>query len=388
MRTAALIVAAGRGHRLGGDTPKQYCAVAGRAVLRHAIEAMLAEPAIGLVLAVIHPVDGPLYDAAITGAPGDRLLPPVAGGATRGASVLNGLEALAPHAPDVVLIHDAARPFVPGPVIGAVLDALATAPAAFPALPIIDALWRGAEGVVEAPVARAGLYRAQTPQGFRFLDILAAHRAFSGEAADDVEVARAAGLEVRLVPGDEEAFKITTPADLARARERREGRVDIRTGNGFDVHRFGPGDHVMLCGVAVPHEHGLVGHSDADVGLHALTDAIFGALAEGDIGQWFPPSDPQWKGAASHIFVKHAARIVRAAGGRIANADVTLICEVPKIGPHREAMVAAMADMLAVAPERISVKATTNEKLGFLGREEGIAAFATVSVVYQGEVPQ
>jgi len=321
------------------------------------------------------------YAGAIAGLVSDRLRPPVPGAATRAGSVLAGLEALESDAPDVVLIHDAARPFVTPALISAIVAALEGAPGALLALPVVDALWREEEGAAQEPVAREALWRAQTPQGFRFAEILAAHRAHSGEAADDVAVAREAGLEVRLVAGSESNFKITTAADLDRARALMEGPMDIRTGNGFDVHAFGPGEAVMLCGVRLPCDRGLVGHSDADVGLHALTDAIFGALAEGDIGQWFPPSDPAWKGAASEIFLARAAGRAAERGFALSHLDCTLVCETPKVGPHAGAMRAEIARIAGIAAERVSVKATTSERLGFTGRGEGIAALATATLV-------
>ena len=381
MQAAALIVAAGRGQRLGAADPKQYLLLAGRPVLRHSIDTFLAMPGIGRVQVVIHPDDAERYAAAVAGVTDDRLAPPVAGGVSRSASAALGLAALEPAAPEAVLIHDAARPFVTAALAAACLAALARAPGALPALAVADALWCGAEGAAEAPVPRDGLWRAQTPQAFRFADILAAHRAHAGEAADDAAVARAAGLAVALVPGAEENFKITTEADLTRARRIAEGEMDIRTGNGFDVHAFGPGDRVMLCGVAIPYHRGLDGHSDADVGLHALTDAVFGALSEGDIGRWFPPSDPAWKGAASAVFLAKAAERAAARGFAISHLDVTLVCEAPKIGPHAEAMRAAVAGIAGIAAERVSVKATTTERLGFTGRGEGIAALATATLV-------
>jgi len=383
MHTAGLIVAAGRGTRLGEAVPKQYLAFGGRSVLARAVEALLAHPAVEAVQVVIHPDDHARYEAAVAG--GDpRLRPPVAGAETRAGSVRAGLEALASAGPERVLIHDAARPFVTPAVIDAVLAALDAVPAAFPALPVVDALWRAEGAEALAPVPREGLWRAQTPQGFRFADILAAHRAHAGEAADDVAVARAAGLAVRVVPGDESNFKITTAADLERARAVGGGmdiRPDIRTGNGFDVHAFGPGDAVMLCGVRVPFDRGLVGHSDADVGLHALTDAVIGALGEGDIGQWFPPSDPAWKGAASATFLGRAAARAAERGYAISHLDVTLICEAPKVGPHAAAMREAVARAAGIDAGRVSVKATTSERLGFTGRGEGIAALATATLV-------
>jgi 2-C-methyl-D-erythritol 4-phosphate cytidylyltransferase / 2-C-methyl-D-erythritol 2,4-cyclodiphosphate synthase len=379
MRTAGLIVAAGRGERLGGDTPKQYRALGPGTVLGRSVAALLENPAIGPVRVVIHTADRRRYAAALGSVADPRLLPPVAGGASRAESVLAGLESLAAAAPDRVLIHDAARPFAGTAVVSAVLAALDGAPGAVPALPVFDALWRGTDGCADEPVPRTGLWRAQTPQGFHFAPILAAHRRRSCEAADDVTVARNAGIEVRIVPGDEANFKITTSADLARANA--GGVMDIRTGNGFDVHAFGPGDGVTLCGIAIPFDRALVGHSDADVGMHALTDAIFGALAEGDIGQWFPPSNPVWKGAASSVFLEKALERAAARGFAISHLDVTLVCEAPKIGPHAETMRGALARIAGIGPDRISVKATTSERMGFTGRGEGIAALATATLV-------
>ncbi len=378
MRIAALVVAAGRGTRAGDGLPKQYREVRGAPVLARTLRALLASPIVTEVLAVIHPEDRALYAAA---APKDaRLLPPVEGGAERALSVRAGLEALAADPPDRVLIHDAARPFVSPRVIADVATALDEHPGALAAVPIVDALWRDEGGLCGESPPRAGLWRAQTPQGFRFEAILAAHRANADpKAADDAAIARAAGLSVKLVESDAENFKITTARDFARA-ERQAMTQEIRTGMGYDVHAFEEGDSVTLCGVEIPFEKSLAGHSDADVAMHALTDAIFGALAEGDIGRWFPPSDPQWKGAASSIFLAKAAERVSARGGRLLNADVTIVCERPKIGPHAAAMQARLAAILGVAAERISVKATTSERLGFTGREEGIAASAIATV--------
>jgi 2-C-methyl-D-erythritol 4-phosphate cytidylyltransferase/2-C-methyl-D-erythritol 2,4-cyclodiphosphate synthase len=389
MANAALIVAAGRGLRLGGDVPKQYRTIGGEAILARAIRALLAHPGVGPVLTVIAAPDRALYDAATAGIADPRLLPPVTGSDSRAGSVRAGLEALAPRRPATVLIHDAARPFLTVETIGAVLDALGAAEGAFPCLPVVDALWRAEDGWAGASVPRAGLARAQTPQGFAFDPLLAAHRALRDPAAalDDVAVARAAGLAVRIVPGAEDNVKITTPADLDRARARLEGapaqesRMDIRVGNGFDVHAFGPGDGVTLCGVRLPFDRGLVGHSDADVGMHALTDAIFGALAEGDIGQWFPPSEPEWKGAASEIFLRKAVERADARGFAVTALDCTLICEKPRIGPNAAAMRAELARITGLDLDRVSVKATTSERLGFTGREEGIAALATATLV-------
>ena len=375
MTCAALIVAAGRGTRAGGGQPKQWQPLAGRRVIDRTLDALAAVPQITRRVLVLHPEEMDRAPAGIEATPG---------GATRAASVRAGLEHLAAGGipPRHVLIHDAARATVPRAVIDRVIAALdAGAPAAAPALPVTDALWTGENARVTGTRDRAGLFAAQTPQGFDFAAILAAHRASRGEAADDVEIARAAGLPVSIVAGDPDNLKITHAADFARAERILGGAMDIRTGTGFDVHRFGPGDHVMLCGVAVPHDQGLDGHSDADVGLHALTDAIYGALAEGDIGRHFPPSDPQWKGAESHVFLRHAAELAAGKGFRISNMDVTLICERPKVGPHAQAMRAAIADITGTALDRVSVKATTSERLGFTGRGEGIAAQAAATLV-------
>jgi len=374
MTTAAVIVAAGRGSRAGGEVPKQWQLLAGRPVLAHALDAFRGR--VDRLVVVIHPDDR----ARAAALAGDAEL--VEGGPTRDASVRNALESLAGSDVRHVLIHDGARPLVPAAVIGRVLSALDTHAGAAPALPVTDALWRGHAGLVSGTQDRTGLWRAQTPQGFRLAEILAAHRAHPGGAADDVEVARAAGLDVAIVEGDEANLKVTFPGDFARAGAMVERRdMDVRLGNGYDVHAFTDGDHVWLCGVKVPHGKALLGHSDADVGMHALTDAIYGALAEGDIGRHFPPSDPQWKGAASHIFLRHAAGLMRARGYALGNCDVTLVCERPKIGPHAAAMQAALADIMGVDAGRISVKATTSERLGFTGREEGIAALATACLV-------
>ena len=375
MSIAAVIVAAGRGLRAGGDVPKQWQALAGLPVIRHTVQAIRAVPGIGTIVVVIHPDDRDRAEAAL---PDTKL---VDGGATRDASVRAGLEALVAEAPDRVLIHDAARPAMPPAVALRVLAALDDHDAAAPALPVTDALWHGTGGRVTGTMDRAGLYRAQTPQGFHFDAILAAHRAADAPAADDVEIARRAGIDVAIVEGDEVNLKITGPGDFARAERHLEAAMDIRTGNGFDVHRFGPGTSVWLCGIEIPHDRALQGHSDADVGMHAVTDAIYGALAEGDIGRHFPPSDPQWKGAASHIFLDHACALARAQGFTITHVDCTLICERPKIGPHAVEMTAEMERIMGLEPGRISVKATTSERLGFTGREEGIAAMATATLV-------
>lgn len=377
MTTAAILVAAGRGLRAGGGVPKQWRPLAGKRVADWTLERFLSHPRIDRVVLVLAEEDREAWEE-FAATPGLVL---AAGGADRAGSVRNGLAALEGTGCTRVLIHDIARPCVSATLISAVIDALEDAPGAAPALPVTDALWTGAEGVVTGTSDRNGLFAAQTPQGFDYAAICAAHAAHPGGAADDVEVARAAGLRVAIVPGEADNLKITRAEDFARAARLMETNMDIRLGNGFDVHRFGPGDHVMLCGVAVPHDRGLQGHSDADVGMHALTDAIYGALAEGDIGRHFPPSDPQWKGAESHIFLRHAVDLAAARGYRLGNADVTLICERPKIGPHAGAMQAALAGIMGVETGRVSVKATTSERLGFTGREEGIAALASATLV-------
>ena len=374
----ALIVAAGRGHRAGGGIPKQYRILAGQSVLRRSCLAFLGQPGIAAVRVVIHPDDRILYDAAVAGL---DLPEPIAGGATRQDSCRNGLEMLAASPPDRVLIHDAARPLVGPETIRRVLAALDKSPGAVAGVPVNDTLKRAdASGAVAGTVDRAGLWRAQTPQGFRFADILNAHRQCAGLAmTDDAAVAEAADLPVALVQGDEDNMKITNEEDFARA-SRLLGGPDLRVGNGFDVHRFEPGDHVMLCGVRVPHDRRLQGHSDADVGLHALTDAILGAIGDGDIGSHFPPTDARWRGADSAAFLRHAVSLVTARGGDIRHLDVTVICERPKVSPYREAMRARIAEIAGVGIDRVSVKATTTEGLGFTGRGEGIAAQATATV--------
>jgi 2-C-methyl-D-erythritol 4-phosphate cytidylyltransferase/2-C-methyl-D-erythritol 2,4-cyclodiphosphate synthase len=386
--TTALIVAAGRGTR-AGTAPKQYQTLDGEPVLRRSLRPFLDHQRVGRALVVIHPDDRGLYDGAVSGLE-VRLLPPALGGATRQESVRAGLEALSSEAPANVLIHDAARPFVDERTIDHVLDGLSAADGAIPALTIHDTVKRGdAEGLVRETVDRSGLFRAQTPQGFRFDRILDAHRraAQAGVAGltDDAHVAEWAGLSVTLVAGAEANAKLTTAADLVAAERRLAAdrliaAGDTVVGNGFDVHRFTAGDHVMLCGVRVPNDQALEGHSDADAPLHALTDAILGALGAGDIGVHFPPSDPQWRGAASELFVRHAVALARARGGRVAHADITIIAERPRIGPFRQAMQARLAEMLSLPVDRVSVKATTSERLGFTGRGEGLAALATATV--------
>ena len=375
----ALIVAAGRGTRFGGALPKQYLPLGGQSVLRHAVEAFARHPKVAVVQVVIRDEDRAVFDEAMTGL---AILPPVPGGAERQDSVRLGLEALTPHAPARVLIHDGARPFPDAALIDRVVAALDGAPAAIPALPLGDTIKRVEDGVIVATVDRSRLWRAQTPQGFHFPPILAAHRAMAGRIlTDDAAVAEAAGIAPVIVAGTEDNLKVTTAHDLAAAeRLLMARRADVRVGHGFDVHGFGPGDHVTICGVEIPYGASLVGHSDADVGLHALTDALLGAIGAGDIGLHFPPSDPRWKGAASEQFLRHAALLVREQGGEIAAVDVTVICEAPKIGPHRAAMVERVAAILGLAPARVSVKATTTDRLGFAGRGEGIAAQAVATV--------
>ncbi|MEM9811152.1 MAG: bifunctional 2-C-methyl-D-erythritol 4-phosphate cytidylyltransferase/2-C-methyl-D-erythritol 2,4-cyclodiphosphate synthase [Pseudomonadota bacterium] len=381
MRVAVLIVAAGRGRRAGGGVPKQYRAIGGRPVLTHTVEAALAHPGIDTVRVVIHPEDDAAYTEACAAIDDRRLGPPIPGGVERQSSVRAGLEALAHDPPARVLIHDAARPFLSRATIDRVLDALVTAPAVLPALPIVDALWQSEDGAVGSAVPREDLWRAQTPQGFEFETILKLHREGRAGAPDDVTLAREAGLKVALVLGDGNAFKITLPEDFDRAERYLEGAMDVRTGIGYDVHAFAPGDSVVLNGVRIPHDATLSGHSDADVAMHAVTDAIFGALAEGDIGQWFPPTEAAWHGADSVIFLEKAAERAAVRGYRIAHVDCTIICERPKIGPHAPAMRDTLARVLGVAPSRISVKATTSEGLGFTGRREGIAAQATATLI-------
>jgi 2-C-methyl-D-erythritol 4-phosphate cytidylyltransferase/2-C-methyl-D-erythritol 2,4-cyclodiphosphate synthase len=372
-KTIALIVAAGRGTRAGGEIPKQWQPLAGRRVADWTLAAFRTHADVDDGLMGVHPDDVAYFEG--------MSVQTVAGGATRDASVRNGLAALENTGVARVLIHDVARATVTQDVISSVVEALQYGPAAAPAIAVTDALWRGDDGRVKGAEDRSGLYRAQTPQGFDFDTILAAHRSFEGQAADDVEVARAAGIPVTITQGDEANLKITTPGDFARAERILRGQMDIRLGNGFDVHAFEDGDHVVLCGVTIPHDKALKGHSDADVGMHAVTDAIYGALAEGDIGRHFPPSDMEWKDADSAIFLKHAVDLANAKGFTISNIDCTLICERPKIGPNAEKMITRMAELMGLDESRVSIKATTSERLGFTGREEGIAALATATLV-------
>jgi 2-C-methyl-D-erythritol 4-phosphate cytidylyltransferase/2-C-methyl-D-erythritol 2,4-cyclodiphosphate synthase len=391
---AVIIVAAGRGERAGSPEsgPKQYRRIGGEPVIRHTIRTFAGLPAIGRIVIAIHPDDHALLaDAA--GEFASRI-EVVEGGPSRQESTLRALRNLAANPPAIVLIHDAVRPFIEPTLIDSVVACAATGVGALPAVAVTDTLKRvGSTGI--ATVDRTGLHAAQTPQAFPFNAIFDAHQAAaaSGRAdfTDDASIAEWAGKVVQIVPGSTSNVKLTYPRDIDMANDRLSHDAsafpDVRTGNGYDVHSFESGDAVILCGVRIPHDKRLSGHSDADVGLHALTDALLATCGAGDIGTHFPPSEAQWKGAASHIFVEHAAKIVRARGGRIANADITLICEAPRIGPHREEMTAALSTMLGITPDRISIKATTNEKLGFIGREEGIAAIATVSIIYPGSVP-
>ncbi len=375
MTITAIIVAAGKGVRAGDGPPKQYRTISGVPVLRRSVEVFQAHPGISKVIVVINPDHADFYEKAV----GDLELPsPVAGGRTRQESVLNGLTSLEGDAPGIVLIHDAARAFVSLGLIERVIDEVSNSGGgAIPSLPVCDTLKKGKDGIVEETISRDGLFTVQTPQGFPYPEILNAHKKAVGkELTDDAAVAEAAGMKVALVAGAKENIKLTNPEDFAGHCH------DVRTGSGFDVHAFEDGDHVILCGVKIPHEKGLRGHSDADAGLHALTDAILGAIGEGDIGDHFPPSDDKWKDAPSDLFLRHAASLVEKAGGTITNVDVTLICEAPKIAPHRAAMQNRVAEILGLEVARVSIKATTTEQLGFTGRGEGLAAQATATVVF------
>jgi len=379
---SALIVAAGRGSRFGGPLPKQYALLGNRPVLRHTLDAYRSTPEITSLLVVIAGSDENHYHNAVEGL---GLPPPVLGGVSRQQSVLNGLEALTGEAPDFVAIHDAARPFVKPVDIAACLAAVRAdgVDGAVLGVRLADTIKRtDADGTVNETVPRTNLWRAQTPQVFRYSALLTAHREAAGLGAaettaltDDAAVAERAGLKVVMVEGSEDNRKITTAEDLARGIT-----MESRTALGFDVHGFGPGNAVMLGGIAIPHNHTLSGHSDADVALHALTDAVLGTIGAGDIGKHFPPSDPQWRGVSSDRFLRHAVDLLAARGGRIVHLDLTLVCEAPRIGPHRDAMVASIARIAGIDPSRVSVKATTTEGLGFTGRREGIAAQAVATV--------
>ncbi|HML07605.1 MAG TPA: bifunctional 2-C-methyl-D-erythritol 4-phosphate cytidylyltransferase/2-C-methyl-D-erythritol 2,4-cyclodiphosphate synthase [Xanthobacteraceae bacterium] len=381
---AAVIVAAGRGHRVGGEMPKQYRNIAGEAVIRPTLRAFLAHPQVNAVKPVIHRDDDELFRVATAGLVG--LLPPVYGGATRQASVRAGLEALVAAAPDIVLIHDGARPFLTGALISRAIAAATEHGATVPAVPIADTVKLiDARDVVTATLDRNRLCTVQTPQAFAFDLILESHRraAAAGreDFPDDAALAEWAGHQVTVFAGEAANLKLTTNDDLARAEALRIAALaDVRTGNGFDVHAFADGDHVMLAGIRIPHSRGVSGHSDADVALHALVDAILGALAEGDIGVHFPPSDPRWQGASSDRFLAFACERVRARAGMIAHLDVTVVCEAPRITPHRDAMRARIASIAGITVDRVAIKATTSEKLGFTGRGEGIVAMATATI--------
>lgn len=376
---AVLVVAAGKGERAGGALPKQYAPLLGKPILRWTLDAFAGHPKVTAIQVVIGANDEAHYIAATAGL---TLAPVLAGGPTRQHSVMHGLEALAHRKPDYVLIQDAARPLVSAKTIDAVIAALeAGADGAVPLLPVADTLRKNVDGKW-VTVPRDGLLRAQTPQGFQFAKIFEAHRRFAREdVTDDMALAEMAGLHVEAVPGEDGNMKVTNPEDFAIAEAHLRARLgESRTGMGYDVHRFTAGDHVWLCGIKVPHDHSLEGHSDADAGLHALTDAILGAIGEGDIGQHFPPTDERWRGAPSWKFLDHAAGLVAAKGGAIVHCDVTIICERPKIGPHRDAMRAKIAEILKLDRSRISVKATTTEGLGFEGKREGLAAQAVATV--------
>jgi 2-C-methyl-D-erythritol 4-phosphate cytidylyltransferase/2-C-methyl-D-erythritol 2,4-cyclodiphosphate synthase len=378
-RIVALIVAAGQGSRAGGDIPKQFRMIAGQTVLAHAVDALAAHDRID----AIHVVVAPGQQDAASALVGDRVASFHAGADSRRGSVRAGLEAIeAAGGAEMVLIHDAARPFVPAAVIDALLVALEKSTGAIPVLPVADTLVRGTGGIMGDMVDRAALHRVQTPQAFRFDAILAAHRIWNDEreATDDAQMLGAAGHDVALVAGDERLEKLTYPQDFARAEMRLATPRVTRVGMGYDVHRLAPDEELWLGGVLVPHDRGLAGHSDADVALHAIVDALLGALAEGDIGSHFPPSDPQWRGASSDRFLAYARDRVTARGGRIEHIDLTIICEAPKIGPHRDAMRGRIAEILAVPVDQVSVKATTTERLGFAGRREGIAAQAVATL--------
>ena len=382
-QVAAVIVAAGQGVRAGGDLPKQFRRIGGETLLRRALTAFLEAPSVAFVQPVVRSEDLVLVRALASGL---DLLAPVFGGATRQASVRAGLEALEPRKPDIVLVHDAARPFATTALIERAIDAAAKTGAAIPALQVTDTVKRVDDtGTIEATLDRGPLRLVQTPQAFAFTALLEAHRRAAAQGrddfTDDAAIAEWAGMKVSVFAGEPGNIKFTTPEDFARAEAIQSAALgDVRTGSGLDVHAFGPGDHVTLGGVHIAHSHALTGHSDADVALHALTDAILGALADGDIGAHFPPSDPQWRGASSDRFLAFAVERVGKRGGRIAHLDLTIVCEAPRIGEHRDRMRANIAQIAGIAIERVGVKATTSEKLGFTGRGEGIAAYATATV--------
>jgi 2-C-methyl-D-erythritol 4-phosphate cytidylyltransferase/2-C-methyl-D-erythritol 2,4-cyclodiphosphate synthase len=383
-KVAAVVVAAGRGYRAGGDMPKQYRAIAGEPVIRPTLTAFLRHPQVDAVQPVIHPDDADAFRIATAGL--DNLLPPVPGGATRQASVRAGLQALRAAAPELVLIHDAARPFLSGDLISRAIAAATQHGAAVPAIAITDTVKQiDAQDMISETLDRSRLRTVQTPQAFAYDLIVALHgrAAAAGreDFTDDAALAEWAGHRVNAFPGESTNVKLTTNDDFERAEMLRLAALaDVRTGNGFDVHAFGDGDHVMLGGVRIPHTRGVTGHSDADVALHALVDAILGALAEGDIGVHFPPSDPQWRGASSDRFLAFACERVRARSGMIAHLDVTIVCETPRVGPHRDAMRTRIAAIAGIPIGRVAIKATTSEKMGFTGRGEGLVAMATATV--------
>jgi 2-C-methyl-D-erythritol 4-phosphate cytidylyltransferase / 2-C-methyl-D-erythritol 2,4-cyclodiphosphate synthase len=382
-QVAAIVVAAGRGLRAGGELPKQFRRIAGETLLEHALSAFVKAPDVAFVQPVIRQNDLALV-RTLTGSM--NVLEPVSGGATRQASVRAGLEALSSRAPDIVLIHDAARPFASADLIARAIEAAKKTGAAIPALPVTDTVKRiNDAGIIEATLDRNSIRLVQTPQAFAFSALLEAHRRAVAQGrddfTDDAALAEWAGMTVSVFAGEPGNIKFTTPEDFSRAEAIQSAALgDVRTGSGLDVHAFGPGDHVTLGGVRIPHSQALTGHSDADVVLHALTDAILGALADGDIGAHFPPSDPQWRGASSDRFLAFAVERVRARGGRIAHLDLTIVCEAPRIGEHRDRMRATIAKLAGISIERVGVKATTSEKLGFTGRGEGIAAYATATI--------
>ncbi|MGQ3674718.1 bifunctional 2-C-methyl-D-erythritol 4-phosphate cytidylyltransferase/2-C-methyl-D-erythritol 2,4-cyclodiphosphate synthase [Xanthobacter sp. TB0139] len=394
MSCVAIIVAAGRGTRAGGGLPKQYHQMAGEPILRHTLRLFANMPGITAILPVIHLNDADLFAQAAIGL--EKILTPVEGGATRQESVHAGLKVLAGHAPELVLVHDAARPFATPALLARAIKAAGEHGAAIPVLSVTDTIKQvDAEGQVVATLQRDALRTVQTPQSFRYNLLHSAHEAAAQAGirnlTDDAAVMEWAGQPVFTFEGEAANMKLTSVEDMEKARMAAPvaqqkstpswaSLGDVRTGTGFDVHAFAPGDHVILGGVTITHSAGLSGHSDADVGLHALTDALLGALCDGDIGSHFPPSDPQWKGTSSDRFLRHAVDKVRSLGGRIAHLDLTLICEAPKIGPHREAMRASISAICDIPAARISVKATTSEKLGFTGRREGIAAMASATI--------
>jgi 2-C-methyl-D-erythritol 4-phosphate cytidylyltransferase/2-C-methyl-D-erythritol 2,4-cyclodiphosphate synthase len=386
MTVAAVIVAGGSGLRAGGEKPKQYQAIGGRPVIWWTLKAFRDHPGVGFVQAVIGEGHEQMYAEAVSDL---DLPPPVTGGDTRQRSCLAGVEALAAHQPGKVLIHDAARPFVSRDLISHVIAWLDRFPAVIPGMPVAETLKYAPGGVVARTVDRAGMWTAQTPQGFAFEPILAAHRqaqaAGAGAFTDDAAVAEAAGMAISMIPGRIENRKLTTAEDIDDADRHLSLRqlqtlADIRVGQGIDIHPFAPGNGIVLCGVEIPYERKLKGHSDADAALHALTDAILGAIGEGDIGTHFPPTDPQWKGAASHIFLKHALDLLARRGGIIGNIDLTILAEAPRLAPHVGAMKQSLAGLLGIALERIAIKATTTERLGAIGRSEGLMAFAVATV--------